>query len=140
MIAAWNEVVGPTDVVYHLGDVGFAPKEKIEEILERLNGVKHLVGGNHDDKRTRRAVGWNSVQDFLRLDVNGYQVFCEHYPHWNKYQDWDIFLHGHCHATLPPTKRVLDVGVDMAYKLFGKYRPFSIEDIADELQRIEQSS
>lgn len=42
----WNSVVTKRDVVWVLGDVGFNTKGK--EILPKLNGIKHLVMGNHD--------------------------------------------------------------------------------------------
>jgi hypothetical protein len=40
LIARWNSVVGPDDVVYHLGDFSFGPQAYY---LPRLNGEKHLV-------------------------------------------------------------------------------------------------
>lgn len=46
IITRWNATVRPDDIVWHLGDVLFGvhnfPK------LYRLNGIKHLVLGNHD--------------------------------------------------------------------------------------------
>ncbi len=47
MIARWNAVVGPSDTIYHLGDVSMHIKP-IERILPRLNGHKILIIGNHD--------------------------------------------------------------------------------------------
>ncbi len=46
LIDKWNAVVRHNDVVWHLGDVLFG-KHKFP-LLERLNGTKHLVLGNHD--------------------------------------------------------------------------------------------
>lgn len=46
MVERWNAVVKPTDKVYHLGDVFIARKGRF--ILERLNGDKVLIKGNHD--------------------------------------------------------------------------------------------
>ena len=42
MIANHNRVVGPTDRVYFLGDVGFS-KATLTAVLPRLNGKKRLV-------------------------------------------------------------------------------------------------
>ncbi|MEM9701635.1 MAG: metallophosphoesterase, partial [Planctomycetota bacterium] len=50
LIANWNAVVGPKDVVYHLGDFAFRAKRKPREYLARLNGTVHLVKGNHDEE------------------------------------------------------------------------------------------
>ena len=46
MINNWNRVVNKGDTVYHLGDV-VIPRPSLS-ILERLNGRKILVRGNHD--------------------------------------------------------------------------------------------
>jgi calcineurin-like phosphoesterase family protein len=51
IVANWNEVVGPKDRVYILGDVAMGGKSKapkLAEYLRRLNGTKYLVPGNHD--------------------------------------------------------------------------------------------
>ena len=137
LIETWNRYVKPGDRVIHLGDFGFAPAAKIDELLTRLNGTKTLISGNHDDSRVRRSPGWTDVVSQMKFDIGAFKFICSHYPNWKKYDGWDIFLHGHCHATLEPTKNVLDVGVDMAYKLYGEFRPFTLDDIATELERID---
>ena len=47
----WNSIVTPHDIVYHLGDVGFGTDEELREIIHRLNGIKILIKGNHDNRR-----------------------------------------------------------------------------------------
>jgi calcineurin-like phosphoesterase family protein len=51
LIKRWNETVADHDVIYHLGDFAFHPKDSTAEIIEQLNGHKILLKGNHD-KRT----------------------------------------------------------------------------------------
>jgi len=46
MVEKWNAVVKPHDKVYHLGDVVMRVKDL--DILNRLNGDKVLIRGNHD--------------------------------------------------------------------------------------------
>lgn len=46
LVKRWNSVVKPKDTVWHLGDVVFGRRNL--PILERLNGYKRLVMGNHD--------------------------------------------------------------------------------------------
>ena len=48
LIKNWNKTVGKSDIVFHVGDFALANKEKIREVLSRLNGHKILVMGNHD--------------------------------------------------------------------------------------------
>jgi len=47
MIANWNSVVRPVDKVYVMGDVVMKAKKQIP-IMNRLNGKKVLIKGNHD--------------------------------------------------------------------------------------------
>ena len=46
MVQRWNDVVGKNDTVYHLGDVVI--NKKFLPIMDRLNGRKKLIMGNHD--------------------------------------------------------------------------------------------
>lgn len=46
MVERWNEKVGKRDTIYHLGDV-VIPRASLK-ILDRLNGRKILIRGNHD--------------------------------------------------------------------------------------------
>jgi calcineurin-like phosphoesterase family protein len=46
MVERWNAIVKPFDKVYHLGDVAIS--KRALPILDRLNGKKVLIRGNHD--------------------------------------------------------------------------------------------
>ena len=46
LVKVWNQVVGPKDKVFHLGDVAFGKRNV--QTVGRLNGRKHLVMGNHE--------------------------------------------------------------------------------------------
>jgi len=47
IVSKWNSVVGKQDITYILGDITM---EKISgyRYLDRLNGIKRVIGGNHD--------------------------------------------------------------------------------------------
>lgn len=47
MVKRWNEVVAKEDIVYYLGDFSLAIRP-VELFLNRLNGTKILMAGNHD--------------------------------------------------------------------------------------------
>jgi calcineurin-like phosphoesterase family protein len=49
----WNAVVRPNDFVTVLGDVAMGEIAKSLPIMDRLNGQKYLIDGNHD--RTHRC-------------------------------------------------------------------------------------
>lgn len=50
LIRNWNDVVGPDDIIIHAGDFSFMKKNRIKGIVDRLNGRKWIVLGNHDRK------------------------------------------------------------------------------------------
>ena len=78
---------------------------------------------------------FDSIHAYLELVVSSpkskdtYNMM--HFPLaiWNKGHHNRKMLHGHTHGSFQHEGRSLDVGVDMAFKLFGEYRPFSQEDI-----------
>lgn len=48
LIEAWNSVVGSDDTVMVLGDFAMGRVDHSLPVLDRLNGTKHLIYGNHD--------------------------------------------------------------------------------------------
>ena len=94
MVARWNERVRPNDKVYHLGDVVI--NRKFLNILERLNGDKVLIKGNHDIFK---------LEDYTRYfrDIRGYHVMngmiLSHVPiHEQQLARFGCNIHGHLHA------------------------------------------
>ena len=51
VIENWNSVVGPDDIVYHLGDVMLGDTEYGMGCLAQLNGHIKIIRGNHDTDR-----------------------------------------------------------------------------------------
>jgi len=124
MIHEWNARVGYNDHIYHLGDFGFGPVEKMTDILCRLNGKKFLIRGNHDEKMDNpdcsRYFEWVKDTYLLRVQdagcKEGHQtIWLSHYPHvsWPElcYGSWNLF--GHVHGNYDNVNsRSMDVGVD----------------------------
>lgn len=50
IISNWNEVVGINDNVYIIGDFSEYDLDMTRDILNRLNGDKVIILGNHDNK------------------------------------------------------------------------------------------
>lgn len=125
LINNWNSVVQPNDVVYNLGDFTFSANAG--KYLQRLNGVKHLIKGNHD-KQPSPSQGWASVNDYREIRVEGQFIVLMHYAMrvWNKSHSgaWNLF--GHSHNSLPddPNALAIDVGVDC-----HNYFPISFRDV-----------
>ena len=132
LIANWNKTVKPEDDIWHLGDFFFT-KEKQEaiDILNKLNGRKHLIWGNHD-KQLKEIVKSNpnivsSYQDYKELKYNNHLFVLFHYGQrvWNKCHiegNYSIHLYGHSHGVLPPYNNSVDVGVDAKF-ITDEYRP-----------------
>jgi calcineurin-like phosphoesterase family protein len=118
LISNWNADVKKHDIVYIIGDVFFCGTAAAEKILQRLNGEKRLIYGNHD-KMIRKSKLLQSyftiLPDLYSENIDGIQVYMCHFPFmtWDK-NNGSFMLHGHSHGQIPfdPTVRRLDVGVD----------------------------
>lgn len=112
MIRQWNAKVTKNDTVYILGDFSLAGGFQTSGILHSLNGKKHLIIGNHDDRYLKDRF----FEDHLLRSVNPYQeirdkgrtVILSHYPvfcYKGQYRrDKDgrplvYVLYGHVHDT-----------------------------------------
>jgi len=96
MVEAWNKNVKPKDKVYHLGDVVINRKALV--ILDRLNGDKVLIKGNHDIFH---------LKDYLKYfrDIRAYHVMdrmiMSHIPvHPSSKGKFKAQIHGHLHNNL----------------------------------------
>jgi calcineurin-like phosphoesterase family protein len=115
MVERWNAVVGPDDVVWHLGD--FALRTSAEAacvLLRALNGRKHLITGNNDPPAICALGEWSSVQAYAELTLEAHRLVLCHYAFrtWNGMAKGALNLHGHSHGRLKPLARQTDVGVD----------------------------
>ena len=50
LIERWNKVVSKEDIVYILGDMFWCDHKTAMNILDKLNGTKILIRGNHDKR------------------------------------------------------------------------------------------
>ncbi len=132
LLTNWNKVIPKDGVVFVLGDVSF-DKDITKTIcwINQLNGVKHLIKGNHDT-HVSDAVWqqcFETVSDIKEIQVGSSKkiVLC-HYPmvSWNGSHRGSWQLYGHVHGTIPDPKDKyqMDVGVDC-----NNMKPFTFEQI-----------
>lgn len=128
MISNWNAKVKEYEHGWIVGDFCFNDIDIGQSILNRLNGVKHLVKGNHDHTSVKLS-GWASISDYEELKIGSQHIVLSHYAMrvWNRshYGAWQLY--GHSHGSLPDDPNLLsfDVGVDC-----HNYSPLSFEDVA----------
>ena len=96
IIEKWNSVVNKKDVTYILGDITMEKKEGYE-LLNKLNGLKHVVLGNHDRRQDIPTL-LNYVQSVAGM-INYKKMILTHCPiHESelKYR-YKYNIHGHVH-------------------------------------------
>ncbi len=135
MIANWNAVVRPGDLVYHIGDFALCDAERATRIAKRLMGNKYLVWGNHD-KKLRKVPAFCSQfiwqKDLTQVEVGDQKITLCHYAMltWNQSHRSAWQLHGHSHGSMPddPGALRLDVGVDC-----WDYQPVAYETLVKRM-------
>lgn len=144
LVSLWNSQVKSGDLVYILGDLSFGRLKQTKEVLTKLNGQIIVVKGNHD-----------STEDLIELEKEGYiskwyqykeikigetSTVLFHFPisswHRQHYGSWH--LHGHSHGSFQGQGKILDVGIDSAYNIFGEHKFFTEEDITVIMQQKEK--
>lgn len=137
IVRHWNETVGEHDYIYILGDVSFSKAERTKALIQRLNGIKILIYGNHDkvirDNKQIQSM-FSETHEFLERDFKmegasgkGKKIIMCHYALrvWNKSHHGSVHLYGHSHGTMPDDgTRSMDVGLDA-----NNMRIISLEEV-----------
>lgn len=138
-----NDRVQQDDRLYFLGDFSFKGSNNIKHYRDRIvcKDIR-FVKGNHD-KRGQIVDVFGHCYDYLEEDVIVGVKFCMmHYSMriWNKsHHGKSIHLYGHSHSNLEGIEwgKSMDVGVDNAYRLFGEYKPFSLDEVMKIMDKRE---
>lgn len=136
IIANHNSVVSNKDDFYFLGDFCF--DNRAEEYLNRLNGNKFFIKGNHDRSdmiKLYRKYG-TYLHHMEEVWVEGQMITLCHYrlDVWNKSHGGSWCLFGHSHHSLPDRieSRSIDVGINGAGY---DYTPLSFDEIAKMMSK-----
>lgn len=131
LVQSINSRVKADDTLYILGDLGFGKPSAIMAMVKRLNGVKHLIRGNHDDHLYPSDLHgvFETVTDQKTIKVGGHEIYMHHFSHrvWNKAHHGAWHLHGHSHGALENWYKSMDVGIDA--RPLGDMLPFSFDEI-----------
>lgn len=134
LIDNWNNKVGKNDLIFILGDFSFRNAEETMEILNKLNGDKILIEGNHDciflqSKKFDKSL-FKEICDYKEIHYRGRNLCLMHYPisqfkHLDKETNFYIHLHGHIHSIPYVVPRhSYNVGADV-----NNYTPVSFEEV-----------
>jgi calcineurin-like phosphoesterase family protein len=96
IIEKWNSVVHKRDVTYILGDITME-KSAPYHLLDRLNGLKHVVMGNHDRRQDVRKLLEHVESVAGMIQYKG--IFLTHCPIHSDELNYGITknIHGHIH-------------------------------------------
>lgn len=137
LITRHNSRVQPDDTIFYLGDLFFHNESRALWILDRLNGKKTLIYGNHDKvikQSTALQAKFEKCCDYTEIYVDKQFIVMSHYALlvWNKSHHSSWMLHGHSHGGLkyPFPGKILDLGVDA-----HNFYPQSFEDIKKIMDR-----
>jgi calcineurin-like phosphoesterase family protein len=126
MIERHNSVVSANDKVYVLGDVCFT--NKWLHLVDRFNGEKVLIKGNHDTLKLHRYAPYFK-------DVRGIHQFkgvvMTHIPiHPDSLSRWGVNIHGHLHTNfILRDGEVDDRYHNVSVEVLNDYTPISLEEI-----------
>jgi len=139
MIMNWNSRVRKGDEIYILGDFAFCSGAEANKLLNKLNGQKYFIQGNHDsfmkDKEFDRSK-FKSTRELMKISDNGTKIILCHYPMavWDCQHHGAVHLYGHTHRggferhpILKQLENAYNVGVDVT----GFY-PVTLEEIKSE--------
>lgn len=132
LVGNWNRVVSPGDTVYLIGDVGYNNGHVPCRVLAQLNGIKHLVRGNHDTGFCDAPLLYRyfeTVTDFTELDDGDAHILLCHYP--ILYNRGGYMIHGHLHGRgryFYPILRGLPRVMNAAMDLNG-FQPVTLQQL-----------
>lgn len=140
IIARLNEYVKHDDVLWFLGDFCFGGHEKTPAWRDRINcQTINWIRGNHDEHALKYKDKFNWIKDYWAGDIEGHQFVLFHYAMrvWYHNNKGVLHCYGHSHNNLEKEAwgRSMDIGIDSAYALTGEYRPFTIQEVADILNK-----
>ena len=131
----WNKTVKLDDTVFVLGDFFKKTNSKsvyILDILENLNGTKHLILGNHDREISEdigfwRVHGFDEIYKYPIIIDNFYIL--SHEPLFINSSMPYVNIHGHIHEKNYDHPQYVNVSVEQI-----DYTPVSLDSIKNKFK------
>lgn len=136
LVKNWNSVVNKDDIVLFLGDFAFCyGKANTKYWLDKLNGKKLIIKGNHD-----RSKSTPYIESFIYKD-EFYKIMFIHNPAHvpDSWKGWVV--HGHTHNNecrhyplINPYNKTINVSTEVT-----NYVPISFNKILDLIDYVEKN-
>jgi len=116
LVSEWNKVVSKKDVTWILGDITM--EKGNYEILDKLNGIKKVILGNHDEPqhvpKLLEYVNKVCAVQYVKSKEFGNLIFSHIpiHPQELEYR-FNINIHGHVHENTLPDKRYINVSAEV---------------------------
>lgn len=128
-------MVKPGDYVYHLGDVWMGrDEERHGKLMNRLNGKKSLIVGNHDRIDYLCKGAWFRKVQMWKV-FNEFNCLMTHVPihkesiHERLIEEGGFNLHGHIHEKPSPRGPYFCACVEQL-----NYTPMNLEEVRDRMK------
>lgn len=136
LIRNYNALVNPEDIVYVNGDVCYQKAPDYLPLVNKFNGRKILIRGNHDKVFTDEQLEPYFEQivaegDGLEIDVNGVPCYITHYPTQGKKDRFNLV--GHIHAAWKYQLNMYNIGIDT-----NNFKPVNLNTIPNHLKTITE--
>ena len=111
IIKMYNSVINKKDTCYILGDITM---EKANyEILNRLNGIKNIILGNHDEGQHTKILQQYVNKIYGMLDYKGFILtHCPVHPSQLEFR-YSKNIHGHVHENTLDDPRYINVSAEV---------------------------
>ena len=141
LVYNWNGLVRPNDTIYHLGDIALSRTGTA--VLNRCNGNKILIRGNHDIYNFSDYAEY--FDDVLSMHVHRdketeKKVIFTHIPiHPTSMNRWDLNVHGHLHDDVvmkenQPDERYMCVSVENTH-----YCPVHLNEVLSRIPKNDKN-
>lgn len=149
IIDIWNKIIHKKDIIYVLGDFIWFGPQLAQKFLGKINGLKHIVFGNHDATCRKLTNYFESNADLKTVRfkkevypfIEEFEFVCSlsHYPmaSWDQKSRWSVNLHGHVHSKMDDfNKKTTDMRWDVGWDgELGYHQPVSLEKIYCEYKK-----
>lgn len=125
IIQCWNDTVtNKKDITYILGDITME-HSKFYYLLNRLNGIKHVVLGNHDRRQDvpKLLKYVDTVSGMINYKKEFILTHCPIHPSELEYR-YKYNIHGHVHVKSIDDSRYINVCCEVI-----DYKPKLIEEL-----------